>query len=58
MKVSYSIMGASEHLKIETAQILTNLSDTLAFISASALKTWKDTMLGTAFEIYRVKMLE
>lgn len=51
-------MGASEHLKIETAQILTNLSDTLAFISASALKTWKDIMLGTAFEIYRVKMYE
>lgn len=54
MKVSYSNMGSLGPLEFVPSLLLTNLFNTLAFISASALKAWKDTALGTAFEIYRV----
>lgn len=37
--------------------ILTDLFNSLAFISASAVKAWNETVLGSVFEIYRVKQL-
>lgn len=58
MKVSYSSMGSLEHLEFVTSLFLTNLFNTLAFISASGLKAWKDTVLSTGFEIYRVKNVQ
>lgn len=55
MKASYSYMGALEHLEFVTSLFLTNLFNTPAFISGSALKAWKDKMLGTALEIHKIK---
>lgn len=58
MKVSDSNMGSLEHLEFVPSLFLTNLFNTPAFISASALKAWKDTVLGTAFKIYRVENVQ
>lgn len=58
MKVSYSSMGSLKHLEFVPFLFLTDLFNTLAFISASALRAWKDTVLSTAFEMYRVKNVQ
>lgn len=57
IKVSDFNMGALDFKSCTISFLLTNLFNTLAFISASALKTWKETVLGSVNQIYKYEYL-
>lgn len=55
IKVSDFYMGALDFKSCSMVKKKkkTNLSNPLAFISASALKNWKGTVLDSVYEIYK-----